>query len=75
MHYSCHSPHWAAHFWFDKRPSIDSDYTEAVKGSREVFIFNTLKLPVVLSYSSLGALGKSGSTGMFPQAAMDRKVS
>lgn len=30
---------------------------------------------MVLSYSSLGALDKSGSVGMCPQAAMDRKVS
>lgn len=37
-------------------------------------MFNALKLPVVLSYSSLGALGKPGSVGMCPQAATARKV-
>lgn len=74
MHYSFQSPHRTAYFCFDKRASIDADYTEAAKGSQDIFTSSTLKLPVVLNHSSLGALGKSGGAGMFPQAAPGRKV-
>lgn len=74
-HYWFHSPHRAARFCSGKRPNIGSDCTEAVKGSQDILVFNALKLPVVLGYSGLGALGKPGSTGMFPRAAMGRKVS